>query len=217
VQVELGREHLMAFSAAYSPDGTRIVTGNLDNTARVWDAQTGQPVSPPLPHEGGVLGYVAFSPDGRRVLTAGEGGTARVWDTVTGKPLTGLMRHRSLVGAASFSADGHYVVTGSQEGGRVWDAATGRLLTVPFLPGRGSKFGWAALTPDNRHVVTGEHDESVGVWDDVLTVGDESVEELLLRARLVAGQRVDAGGGLTPLSPAVLAEAWGQLHRPAAD
>ena len=35
-------------SVAFSPDGTRIVSGSADNTVRVWDAATGQPVGQPL-------------------------------------------------------------------------------------------------------------------------------------------------------------------------
>src|SRR5262245_19081974 len=38
-------------SLAVSPDGKLIATGAADNTARVWDAATGKPVTPPLPHE----------------------------------------------------------------------------------------------------------------------------------------------------------------------
>ena len=30
------------WSAAFSPDGSRIVTASEDNTARIWDAATGQ-------------------------------------------------------------------------------------------------------------------------------------------------------------------------------
>jgi WD40 repeat protein len=40
-------------SAAFSPDGKRIVTASRDNTARVWDADTGKPIGEPLKgHEG---------------------------------------------------------------------------------------------------------------------------------------------------------------------
>ena len=67
-------------SAAFSPDGRRIVTASKDNTARVWDADSGKPIGEPLRHEHGVL-HVAFSPDGRRIVTASKDGTARVWET----------------------------------------------------------------------------------------------------------------------------------------
>ena len=40
-------------SAAFSPDGKRIVTASRDKTARLWDAETGKPIGEPLKgHDG---------------------------------------------------------------------------------------------------------------------------------------------------------------------
>jgi WD40 repeat protein len=66
-------------SAAFSPDGSRVVTASADNTARIWDAATGEPLTSPLAHQDAVTS-AAFSPDGTRVVTASADNTARIWD-----------------------------------------------------------------------------------------------------------------------------------------
>jgi WD40 repeat protein len=64
-------------SAAFSPDGARIVTASGDRTARIWDAATGKEIEV-LRHTSAVKS-AAFSPDGARVVTASED-TAIIWD-----------------------------------------------------------------------------------------------------------------------------------------
>jgi WD domain, G-beta repeat len=66
-------------SAAYSPDGTRIVTASDDKTARIWDARTGAQLAG-LSGHGDRLDSAAYSPDGTRIVTASGDRTARVWD-----------------------------------------------------------------------------------------------------------------------------------------
>ena len=80
-------------SAAFSPDGTRVVTASDDKTARVWDAATGQPVTRPLAASGPRVS-ATFSPDGTRVVTASGDNTARVWDVATGQPVTRPLEHQ---------------------------------------------------------------------------------------------------------------------------
>jgi WD40 repeat protein len=49
----------------------------MDGSARVWDAHTGEPITPILWHRSN-LWHAAFSPDGRRAVTTGR--TAQVWE-----------------------------------------------------------------------------------------------------------------------------------------
>ena len=56
-------------SAAFSPDGRRVVTASSDNSARLWDAESGKEIALLKGHT--ELGAIeaAFSPDGTRVVT----------------------------------------------------------------------------------------------------------------------------------------------------
>ena len=70
----------VVWSAAYSPDGARIVTGGIDKTAKVWDADTGKELLTLTGHEGYVLSAV-YSPDGKRIATAGMDGIVQIYTT----------------------------------------------------------------------------------------------------------------------------------------
>ena len=54
-------------SAAFNPDGSRIVTASQDKTARVWDAATAKEIAVLRGHESYVTS-AAFSPDGTRIV-----------------------------------------------------------------------------------------------------------------------------------------------------
>ena len=71
-------EHEEAITAiAFSPDGTRVVTGSRDTRSYVWDAATGALLAT-LGGDGAEVNSVAFSPDGRRVVVASR--EVRVWN-----------------------------------------------------------------------------------------------------------------------------------------
>ena len=71
-------------AVAYSADGKTIATAGTDETARLWDAATLQPIGKPLAHKNWVL-CVAISPDGKKVMTGSGDGTAKLWDAETGE------------------------------------------------------------------------------------------------------------------------------------
>ena len=145
-----------------SPDGRFALKIGEDNTARVYDAHTGAPVSPPLTHRREVTS-AAFSPDGRRVVTTSADQTARVWDAVDGTPIGPPLKHASDVWSAAFSPDGSKVVTASDDDtARIWDYEHGQLL-VPPLRHDGTVLQ-AVFGPGGRRVATASRDKTARVW-----------------------------------------------------
>jgi WD40 repeat protein/serine/threonine protein kinase len=159
-------------AAQFSPDGKRIVTASQDGTARVWDAQSGQPLTGPLEmgqnaspaqsNPGQVI-PAQFSLDGKRIVTVSQDGAARVWDAQTGRPLTAPLRHLLAVKSAQFSPDGGRIVTASYDSARVWDVQSGKPLTEP-LPYE-LLVASAQFSPDGNRIVTASYDKTARVWD----------------------------------------------------
>ena len=156
--------HVRHWGAAFSPDGSRVVTAsdNLDGTARVWRTDgTGEPIVLRGGHNDDRY-TPAFSPDGARVVTASDDSTARVWRTDgTGEPVV-LSGHEDELNSAVFSPDGGRVVTTSDDDtARVWQAdGTGEPLV---LRGHEDDVWKAVFTPDATRVITAG-DSTVRVW-----------------------------------------------------
>jgi hypothetical protein len=72
-------------AVAFSPDGRRIVSGSWDNTLRLWDAASGQPIGSPLQGHTNSVISVAFSPDGRRIVSGSRDNSLRLWDAASGQ------------------------------------------------------------------------------------------------------------------------------------
>jgi WD40 repeat protein len=103
-----------------SPDGGRIVSGSLDETARLWDGVSGAPVASPRSHNERLRDAI-FSPDGRRVVTASANRTLRLWDATSGDLVAVLLGHRAEVIGPAFAVRGSLLVSRSKDGEtRVW-------------------------------------------------------------------------------------------------
>ncbi len=84
------RGHLGRVTTAVARDGL-VLTASFDESARIWDLQTGDQLAVLAGHEGPVAS-AELSPDGRRVLTAGTDGNALVWELPPPLPLEELER-----------------------------------------------------------------------------------------------------------------------------
>ena len=153
------------FSANYSPDGRRIVTGSKDMIVRVWDATTGEELQRYEGHTD-ILSSAVFSPDSQQILTSSYDNTARVWDVASGAEVLRLEGHENWLAIADYSPDGSLIVTGSaDETARVWDATSGKELLR--LAGYNWTVNAVAFTPDGQRIVTGSlgSKEVTRVWD----------------------------------------------------
>jgi WD40 repeat protein/serine/threonine protein kinase/TPR repeat protein len=151
------------FCAAYSPDGTQIVTASADKSARIWDARTGAQRAVLAGHTDRVFSAV-YSPDGTRIVTGSHDKSARIWDAHTGVQLAALLGHGARVSSVAYSPDGTRIVTASwDKTARIWDARSGKQLHV--ITGHAAEVYTAAYSPDGTHIVTASQDKTARIWD----------------------------------------------------
>jgi WD40 repeat protein len=156
-------------SAAFSPDGKRIVsTSSFDNTIRIWDAETGTELNK--------LGYSSvcsaiFSPDGRSVASiASWDKTIRLWDTESGTMLQTL-EHTGWVRSMAFSPDGKYLVSSAgnldENVIAIWDVKMGEGKILKTFSGYKKDINSVSYSPDGKCIVSASEDGTIRIWDAI--------------------------------------------------
>ncbi|MBA4188186.1 MAG: hypothetical protein C0467_09240 [Planctomycetaceae bacterium] len=149
-------------AAAFSPDGSKLATGDRNATIRVWDIAAQIPVE--LRGHRGTVHGLAFSPDGTKLASAGSDGTAKMWNWIdpTADPVT-LGEHKGPVYGVAFSPDGKKLATTGWDGTlRIWDAALGSVVqTIKAHDGD----AWSVSFGDNGKWVASAGQDGVKVWD----------------------------------------------------
>jgi WD40 repeat protein len=148
---------------AFSPDGTKVLTGDAEGIARLWNMETGEPIGLPMKHDLQIAA-LAFRPDGKVVATGSWDSTARLWDAETGEPVGHPMTHENSIVALAFRPDGKVIATGSWDNtARLWDAETGKLLGAPLK--HEETVNALAFRPDGKVIATVSDDNSARLWD----------------------------------------------------
>src|SRR5262249_48240324 len=117
---------------AFSPDGRLLASGGNDNTVKLWDAETFEPLHTLKGHLQGVTS-VAFSPDGHWLASSSNDNTensVKLWDARIGqKAPIRLGGNLGGVTSLAFGPDGHRLAGACNDKTvKLWDVQTGRAL-----------------------------------------------------------------------------------------
>lgn len=156
-------------AAQFSPaTSSRLATGSGDNTARIWDCETGTPLATLKGHTSWVL-TVSWSPDGEILATGSNDNTIRLWDK-QGKPMGNAMKgHTKFIRSLSWEPyhlqqPGRPRVASASKDAtvRIWDAIsrrvdfvlTGHLDSVSCVRWGGTGF-----------IYTASNDRRIKIWN----------------------------------------------------
>ncbi len=107
-------------SIAWSPDSTRIMTGDRNGAIRVYDVDSEEVLFSTKEHEGSV-NSVAWSPGGKWLASGGDDNrgnkdkTLILWDWESGESIP-IVDHTEDVFGVAFSPDGKILAAGSEDG-----------------------------------------------------------------------------------------------------
>ena len=117
-------------SVRFQREGHLAASASGDNTAKLWDVETGKCVRTLEGHKGGI-NDVVWSWDKTTLATGSNDCSVRVWDSRTGLCVRKMKGHTSYVMSCSFSAAGDTLASaGYDETIRLWCMHTGKLMKI---------------------------------------------------------------------------------------
>lgn len=172
------------YSLAFSPDGSRILSGawaplTYGGPSTLIDVSKGTEIAKLAGNTSDTqLNGVIFSHGGQRIATVSLDGAARIWDGASGTPhgllgqevsglrltdIGGDVRDEEMNGA--FSPDDHFLATASVNGPiRIWDVERASLVTT--IAGHDSLVEHLEFSPiDSNILLTASHDGTARLWD----------------------------------------------------
>ena len=161
----------------FGETGRSVAGMTFVHTARVWDARSGLPMTPELPHFF-LLEGAAFTHNDSRLLTWGDDALAQNWDVATGKAVSEPLRHahRVLHAEAKSLGEEEVILTavshlkGRSESTRTGGAQLWRIHTAGnrrdlFFGIDHAGHDGGRLSPDGRRIAIATTKQEITVYD----------------------------------------------------
>ena len=153
---------------AFRPDGALVLTGNDDQTLRLWDVETGRCLRTFEGHSGteGIqfgVRALAWSPNQNLALSGSTDTTIRLWEVETGRCLRVFEGHTKTVMSVAWSLDQRRFLSGSwDETIRLWEIEKGTARVIGSHNDPVDAVVWSA---DQRLALSGGQDARLMLWD----------------------------------------------------
>ena len=160
--VEQGHRYGVS-TAAFSPDGARVVTTSSVDETRIWDISPGiSRVTSVLPSHPGTV-RASFSPDGRFIVLTTNATTAAYVYAYGAEAKVLENGHVGGINTAAFSPNSFRIVTASDDKRAIiWDSLTGKEIQI--LSGHTDIVESAIFSPNGKLVASTSRDGTVRIW-----------------------------------------------------
>jgi len=167
------------WDAEFSPDGKVIISGSVDDTLRLWNAEQLRLVRTMLGHPFPVLN-LKYAPNGAYIVTGSTDGVLRLWDVATGRLYKSLEGHTGWITGLDISRDGKWMASCAEDSTvRLWRLPQGTPAQIIDEGMTGLQS--VAFSPDSFSIAWGEGDGMIrlrtvsGVWLQSMKVSSYSI------------------------------------------
>jgi WD40 repeat protein len=155
-------------SVCWSQDAERVVSGYFDETARVWDVESGKTL---LEIKTGLswVQSAIYSPDAAIIATGGDSEEQefiKIWDANTGKPITKLKGHTMPVYCLGWTADrdgGTLISSSCDHSIRMWNTTTWQQIAV--LTRHTNCVHGISISPNGHILASASWDNTAQLWN----------------------------------------------------